>query len=592
MSSNTNSNQERDTFTDSVVSNETTTDNDAAVNDTVTNDSVVNDAVTNDAIVNDAVNNDAAANDTSDSVNPADAETSKKKKKKKHEKPQVIPMWKIILLLVSMLVVSLLTSLIFWALSTWEEINMDEVLWHLKTSLKGTQQEIIDGAVKVAVLGMAAIFIPALIILLKTRKRGKTGRIVYHSFQCLTVIVLIVGLVVGYHGFNINNLIKSHFVYSSFIEQEYVDPGSVKITFPEKKRNLIFIYMESMELTFMDEINGGAFDENVIPELTTLARENESFSGNKDILNGGISLPCTVWTMGAVFGSTCGLPLKTPLGQNGMSAKDDFCPGIINMGDILEKEGYRNVLVMGSDAEFGGCKHYFESHGNFEIHDYVYAKETGLIPPNYLVWWGYEDEKLFEFAKGDLTELAAGDQPFQLVIQTMDTHFEDGHTCRLCDDKFGDNVYANVMNCSSRMVSSFVKWIQDQDFYENTTIIITGDHPTMDKDFCENVPDDYQRKVFTCIINPAVTPANPDAARTYSTIDLFPTTIASLGATIEGERLGLGTNLFSKKETLIEEYGQKNVEKGINRGSKLMERMFNGIYSSPSKKVNNSNDDK
>ena len=51
MSSNTNSNQERDTFTDSVVSNETTTDNDAAVND------------------------------TSDSVNPADAETSKKKKK-------------------------------------------------------------------------------------------------------------------------------------------------------------------------------------------------------------------------------------------------------------------------------------------------------------------------------------------------------------------------------------------------------------------------------------------------------------------------------------------------------------------------------
>ena len=114
----------------------------------------------------------------------------------------------------------------------------------------------------------------------------------------------------------------------------------------------------------------------------------------------------------------------------------------------------------------------------------------------------------------------------------------------------------------------------------------------MDKDFCENVPDDYQRKVFTCIINPAVTPANPDAARTYSTIDLFPTTIASLGATIEGERLGLGTNLFSKKETLIEEYGQKNVEKGINRGSKLMERMFNGIYSSPSKKVNNSNDDK
>ena len=44
-------------------------------------------------------------------------------------------------------------------------------------------------------------------------------------------------------------------------------------------------------------------------------------------------------------------------------------------------------------------------------------------------------------------------------------------------------------------------------------------------------------------------------ARIYSEMDLFPTTIASLGFKIEGNRLGLGTNLFSKEETLLEKYG-------------------------------------
>ena len=63
---------------------------------------------------------------------------------------------------------------------------------------------------------------------------------------------------------------------------------------------------------------------------------------------------------------------------------------------------------------------------------------------DYKVFWGYEDEKLFEFAKADLTELAKSDQPFHMAIQTMDTHNEDGYKCRLCNDDFGKNQYSNV----------------------------------------------------------------------------------------------------------------------------------------------------
>ena len=74
---------------------------------------------------------------------------------------------------------------------------------------------------------------------------------------------------------------------SVFIDTLYADPGTTKITFPAKKRNLIYIFLESMETTYADKKNGGAFDNNVIPELTELAEENEDFSGTDQRINGG-----------------------------------------------------------------------------------------------------------------------------------------------------------------------------------------------------------------------------------------------------------------------------------------------------------------
>ena len=43
--------------------------------------------------------------------------------------------------------------------------------------------------------------------------------------------------------------------------------------------------------------------------------------------------------------------------------------------------------------------------------------------------------------------------------------------------------------------------------------------------------------------------------RQFDTLDYFPTILASLDVEIEGERLGLGTNLFSARQTLLEELG-------------------------------------
>lgn len=75
-------------------------------------------------------------------------------------------------------------------------------------------------------------------------------------------------------------------VDSDFYLSEYVIPKYENIIFPEKKKNLIIILMESMESSFADKENGGLMNENLIPYLTKIASENVNFSSSQK-LGGG-----------------------------------------------------------------------------------------------------------------------------------------------------------------------------------------------------------------------------------------------------------------------------------------------------------------
>ena len=102
-------------------------------------------------------------------------------------------------------------------------------------------------------------------------------------------------------------------------------------------------------------------------------------------------------------------------------------------------------------------------------------------------------------------------------------------------------------------------------------MILAGDHTTMDKDFCAEIDSSYRRKAYVAYINAAAKPADPAKTRTYATLDAFPTTLAALGVQIEGNRLGLGTNLFSETETLSEKYGDYYERVELGKRSAFLE---------------------
>lgn len=466
----------------------------------------------------------------------------------------------------------LLALSVRWMFATWTNLSMDELVYHLTAPLDGTNTDMIWDYVRVCAVPTILVIFFLILILIAWRKKEKV-----HLFRGIINLVALVGIIVmlGYTWteLGVGDYLKDQNTESKFIEDEYVDPTDVEVVFPEQKRNLIYIFLESMETTYSDVDDGGAFDENVIPELTEIAQTNEDFSGADPKLNGGYSLAGTTWTMGAMFAQTSGLLLNISISANDMDTQDSFFPGVTTLGDILSDAGYTQTLLIGSEAQFGGRKLYFQEHGNYEMEDYSYAIENGLIPSDYKVWWGYEDQKLFEFAKEKLLQLSQGDEPFNLTMLTVDTHFEDGYVCEQCPTEY-DTQYSNVMACSSRQVGEFLKWIQQQDFYENTTIVISGDHPTMDSDYCAEIDQEgnYDRRVFTAYINAAAY-AQDQQERTYSTFDNFPTTLAALGVQIDGDRLGLGTNLFSGTKTLLEEFGNSKVNAELKKKSEFIEKL-------------------
>lgn len=341
---------------------------------------------------------------------------------------------------------------------------------------------------------------------------------------------------------------------SNLYEEEYIDPTEVSIEFPER-RNLLLIYMESMESTYASAEAGGAKYVNYIPGLTALANENVHFS-NDDDLGGAVNYPGIGHTMAGILASSSGVNFQLPIPGNSAGDYEYFLPGLTTLGDILHRSGYQNYFMCGSAAVFGGRADFYIQHGNYTILDYDSAKRDGIIPEDYRVFWGMEDQYLYEYARQELTEIASREEPFNFTMLTVDTHHPDGYVCALCGSEYPEQ-FANVIACADRQVCEFIGWAKEQGWYENTTIVITGDHQSMKSDFWDDIGG-YKRTIYNCFINlPKGLSANQITNRAFSNMDMFPTILTAIGANIEGDRLGLGTNLFSAEQTLPEKLGEE-----------------------------------
>lgn len=490
-----------------------------------------------------------------------------------------------ILLILLINIIFVLIFLTNYENQEFSDITFEQLLFTLVTSEGTSTGVVLDGFVYVA----SRLFVVNIIIFIlylvyrKVFKDKKTYLRIYFgkkkiSFRLFPIHFIIKFILVlifaiwsinyAYYGFGVDKYLNTK--KSNFIRDNYVDARSVSIKAPEHKKNLIYIYVESLETSLFSKKNGGNFNTSVIPNLEKLASENINFS-ETNMLGGANMVYGTTWTMGALVGSTSGVPLKFSASSNSLvndcRAYKEFLPGVYNLGDVLKDNGYKNYFMLGSDAAFAGRNVYFSKHGDYEILDYNYAKENGWIPNNYYTWWGYEDSKLYDFAKNELTNISKTDEPFNFTLLTADTHFTDGYVDKSCDTPY-KNHYLNSYHCSDSQLGAFIDWIQKQDFYKDTVVVITGDHLTMQSNIADmfDYNNENNRYVYNVYLN-TNREENRTKNRKFNSFDFYPTTLSALGFEIKGNRLGLGTNLFSNRETLTEKYGKDKLDEKLQDNS-------------------------
>lgn len=460
--------------------------------------------------------------------------------------------------------------------------TIDEIYFYLTNGVANSDANVFIGAVKECLVFFLILFILTiglfynLLIKFKVfikfiRNKKKDIKIqlypiklFYNHKIIFTFLFSILILYLSCNNMKIFDYFENNIASSDFIEANYIHPEKTRVKFT-KKNNLIMIFIESLETTFFTKEQGGDWDYELIPELYDLMFEEDSvYFSSDDMVGGMLNLETTTWTTASVVSNTTSLPFKIPIDGNEYHS-DNFMNGSYALGDVLKKNGYYNELISAAYTNFGGIKEYFTKHGSYNIIDIDNLKAVSLRMKRVDRGpWGFNDRYMFNIAKERLDIISKNKQPFNLTLIGVDTHFVDGFKGEYTLDKY-DTQYENVYATESKLVYDFVSWVKEQDFYEDTTIVILGDHLSMQDSFFEGHDPDLRKRYFL-IINPEVDTINYKN-RLFTSLDTYPTVLAAIGAEIENNKLGLGVNLFSMKKTLSETYGFKTINKEIVKKS-------------------------
>lgn len=422
-----------------------------------------------------------------------------------------------------------------WLLKTFPLADAETVVFTLSTPIDGFVSFFVE-------MALIDVFLPSVVILVVlygvfriTPKKMFLKKLILSVLSFVLIgngIYLVVEIPIkDYIGVLKRNSVKP---FHSVFMRNYFYPLDIdSVEFDEKnKHNLIFIIAESMENGFGEEI----------PELLNLSKKNISFQPY-DYIGGGWDAVGSKSTMSSTVSKITGFPLLT----YNYSA---LFPKIHSIYDVLHHYGYENIFIQGTSGSFGFGGEFLESHGIDLFFDDKKIEKKGIAKYNNRI----TDKKLFDYAKSLLKEKQR--RPFSLTIATIESHFPYGFYDESCIEKPVDNsdeaIFKATLNCSSRQINEFVEFVKKQPFFEKTEIVIVGDHLFKGNLIVNKFVG--QRNWLSIFINPAIK-TDLDTNRFFTSIDIAPTILESLGMKLPKHKMAFGTSLWSSERTLLETIG-------------------------------------
>ncbi|UWG97667.1 LTA synthase family protein [Dehalobacter sp. DCM] len=244
-----------------------------------------------------------------------------------------------------------------------------------------------------------------------------------------------------------------------------------------KGKNIILIQMESMEnFVINHRVNG----QEITPNLNRLIKESLYFPYFYSQISQGNTSDAEFIVNTSLY----------PLPDQAISKiyEDIAYPSLPR---LLKEEGYRAITFHTNAAFYWNRDSLYPSLGFDKYYDKVFYGEEDLTGR-----WGASDEVLFRKALPVLTTYKDKNQLFYASFITLTSHHpfilpESKQRIQLRSDSNTTSLgnYLEAIHYTDYAVGQFIQGLKDSGLWEDTVLIVYGDHSGISKSFEEESPN-------------------------------------------------------------------------------------------------------
>lgn len=315
----------------------------------------------------------------------------------------------------------------------------------------------------------------------------------------------------------------------------------------KQPENIVFIIAESLENTYGNK--------TLFP--TNLLRKTGKIPAVR--ADGQTEIAGLDSTLASAIGMFCGIPLFPVISTRGQV----HSPLFSNMNclpDILKKSGYHILFYTADPLHFASKDDFLKAHSFDEIKGSAELKSEKSTASNAFI--GINDKELFRLSLERLKQLSRKDEPFAFFILTLNMHDPFGHLEKGCQTE--TKTFADVASCFDSILADFLRDLKKLPDYENTVVVVTGDHLARKNNLLPVLEKERNRTIFNMFLN-----IDDDFSKrhtAFTAMDIGATVLDAAGLSANG-RLGLGRSLLRDEPTMLERYGKEKLESELMKKS-------------------------
>jgi phosphoglycerol transferase MdoB-like AlkP superfamily enzyme len=328
----------------------------------------------------------------------------------------------------------------------------------------------------------------------------------------------------------------------NYVRANYVKPDKDMFGIA-KNRNLIVVSLESLQ-SFV--INNDLYGEEITPFLNSLIKDSYYFDNFYHQTGQGKTSDSEFLLENSLYPLNRGAVFFTHSGNEYDS-----------MAENLGKHGYYTSTMHANNKSFWNRDIMYKALG----YDYFYSATDYDITPDISVGWGMKDIPFFEQSVDLMKEMP---KPFYTKMITLTNHHpfrldEEDKLIGEYDSNSGTlNRYFQTVRYTDEAVKHFFQKLKDEGLYDNSIIIMYGDHYGISENHNEAMAQ-YLGKEVTPFVSaqlqrvplivhiPGVTDQGKGKviSKVGGQIDLKPTILHLLGIDTKNS-IQFGEDLFSK----------------------------------------------